>query len=432
MRLLFQFLIYITCASAIAQNYAVSYLHQWNNLLIELMVEDGFNPVLATRALVYPNIAAYETVAYFDSALVPLKGKLNNYEPKKLGVNKSTIALEVALVEATSMVVKEVVYRIQDCEKLYNSQMEVFTAKYDQERIENSKLLGKTIADNVINYMKKDGYNETKAMPNYVYLKQPFAWQPTPPEFRNALEPNWKSIRPMIIKNIISYDVSLAFIPDSNKKSKLYKYAIEVYKISKNLTDEEKMIAEFWDDNPDLNNQFSGHAGMPRRHINPASHWMSIAMQSAKFHNLTLTKNVQLFTLLSIAEFDTKIVVWQTKYTTNLIRPITYINQFIDKNWNSLLVTPPFPEHSSGHSACSRASAEILSNIIGNKTAFTDSTMNNYLGLPVRNFKSYYQAAKEVSESRIFGGIHYRSGIEAGEAQGKKIGQLVCKELLRD
>jgi membrane-associated phospholipid phosphatase len=92
------------------------------------------------------------------------------------------------------------------------------------------------------------------------------------------------------------------------------------------------------------------------------------------------------------------------------------------------LQTPPFPEYTSGHSTISAASAEVLTELFGDNVAFTDSTEEKY-GHGVRTFESFRKAATDCSYSRMYGGIHYRSGVEEGQAAGIKIGQFVFAKM---
>jgi hypothetical protein len=49
-----------------------------------------------------------------------------------------------------------------------------------------------------------------------------------------------------------------------------------------------------------------------------------------------------------MAMFDGFIACWYYKYKYDMIRPETYINQYIDPNWKPFLQTPPFPEYIAG------------------------------------------------------------------------------------
>ena len=85
-----------------------------------------------------------------------------------------------------------------------------------------------------------------------------------------------------------------------------------------------------------------------------------------------------------------------------------------------LLITPPFPEYTSGHSCQSGAASAVLTAIFGEDFAFDDATHEDE-GLPVRSFPSFNAAAEEAAISRLYGGIHYRFSNEIGLEQGRAV-----------
>src|SRR5690606_2028113 len=93
-----------------------------------------------------------------------------------------------------------------------------------------------------------------------------------------------------------------------------------------------------------------------------------------------------------------------------------------------LLQTPPFPEHTSGHSVVSQTSAVILTALFGDKFEYDDTVEMEY-GLPMRHFSSFQAAAAEASVSRLYGGIHYRPAIDYGKLQGRKVGDYLLKNI---
>ena len=119
---------------------------------------------------------------------------------------------------------------------------------------------------------------------------------------------------------------------------------------------------------------------------------------------------------MSVAQADAFIGCWHTKYEYNVLRPITYIRRHIDPSWEPFIVTPPFPEYTSGHSMQSSAAATVLTSLLGD-VAFDDST-NLAIGHPVRRFQSFVAASNEAAISRLYGGIHYPMAIENGQEQG--------------
>jgi membrane-associated phospholipid phosphatase len=142
-----------------------------------------------------------------------------------------------------------------------------------------------------------------------------------------------------------------------------------------------------------------------------------------------MLRSSEAYARTSIALADAFLSVWAEKYRSNVIRPETMINKYVDESWTPLLQTPPFPEYTSGHSGISTAAATVLTKLYGDNFAFSDSTEMEY-GLPVRSFTSFNAAAAEAAISRLYGGIHYRRAIEQGQVQGKQVGEQVIAKLV--
>ena len=229
-----------------------------------------------------------------------------------------------------------------------------------------------------------------------------------------ATEPWWGSLRPFVLKepNECPAPAPAAYGPDS--KAPLYPQAKQVYDAGKALTDEQRSIALYWADN-------AGQSGTP------VGHWLSIGSQMVDQLKLPLDRAVELFVLMSVAQADAFIGCWHTKYEYNVLRPITYIRRHIDPSWEPFIVTPPFPEYTSGHSMQSSAAATVLTSLLGD-VAFDDST-NLAIGHPVRRFQSFVAASNEAAISRLYGGIHYPMAIENGQEQGRCIGRHVIERL---
>src|SRR5262249_43722369 len=98
--------------------------------------------------------------------------------------------------------------------------------------------------------------------------------------------------------------------------------------------------------------------------------------------------------------------------------------------WTSFLGTPPFPSYVSGHSGHSAAAAAVLAAYFGtDDVPFTLST--DSLPGVTRSYESFTDAVHEVSDSRVFAGIHWRFDVTAGEALGSEVGQYVATNSLR-
>src|SRR5262249_38449246 len=135
---------------------------------------------------------------------------------------------------------------------------------------------------------------------------------------------------------------------------------------------------------------------------------------------------------------DAAIVSWDAKYQDNFWRPVTAIRgadadgnpqTAADPTWTPLIVTPPFPSYTSGHSTFSGAASTVLTAAFGPNVAFTDA------GDPAqsysRSFTSFSQAADEAGISRIYGGIHYMFDNRDGLASGRALGQYVVDNFLK-
>jgi hypothetical protein len=155
---------------------------------------------------------------------------------------------------------------------------------------------------------------------------------------------------------------------------------------------------------------------------------VNITRLACKKVNAGVVKSAEAYACLSVALADCFISCWDEKYRSNVVRPETYINQYIDTAWVPELQTPPFPEYTSGHSVVSAAAAIVLTKLFGENFSYTDSTELEF-GLPVRRFTSFKQAAEEAAISRFYGGIHYMPAITNGTIEGREIGLYVTRKL---
>ena len=138
---------------------------------------------------------------------------------------------------------------------------------------------------------------------------------------------------------------------------------------------------------------------------------------------MRLDEAVEIYALVGIAIGDSFISCWDEKYRSNLLRPITFIRNHIDADWEPAVNTPPFPEYVSGHSVVSGSVAKVLTHMLGT-VSFTD-TSHDVLGFSPRTFESFEEAAEEAAVSRLYGGIHYPMAIDNGLIQGQCIGQQI-------
>ena len=229
-----------------------------------------------------------------------------------------------------------------------------------------------------------------------------------------ALEPGWGGLRPFALDSAAACPAPPIPPFSREKGSPMYREAMAVVEATAALDPEQRTIAYYWADNP-------GESGTP------AGHWLGIMSSLATEMALSPERTVEMYALTAIAMADAFIGCWKTKYEVNLLRPVTYIQRYIDPRWQTLLNTPPFPEYPSGHSVQSAAAAEVLTALLGS-APFVDST-HIALGHAPRRFESFQAAAREAQISRLYGGIHYRMAIDNGAVQGRCVGQAVLRRV---
>ncbi len=232
-----------------------------------------------------------------------------------------------------------------------------------------------------------------------------------------------------------------------------------VVEASANLTDEQKLIAEFWED--------GGGTSFP-----PGT-WMSFGQFVSVRDDHSLDQDAQQFFALGNAVFDAGIATWEAKTAYDYVRPIRLIRElgelgligefnselggYAIEAWvpgvgtQTILATefltyqtpgsdpsPPFAEYTSGHSGFSAAGAEILQQFTGSdvfdaSVTFEPGESRFEPGTTPKQivtlaWDTFTEAADEAGISRIYGGIHFDDGDLNGRALGREVGQVVWQK----
>ena len=249
-----------------------------------------------------------------------------------------------------------------------------------EEMIVASSAYADTVSSAVLTWSKKDNYAPTRSATKYTVSNEDGRWIPTPPAYSQALEPHWMEIRTFVLDSA-SQCKPVAPPPFNMKDTtgKFYRLTIEVKNRVDSLTDDQKHMADFWDDNPFKLN-VSGHVMFGTKKFSPAGHWMNIVGIAAEKKQADFNTTVYAYTKTAIAIFDGFISCWEEKYRSNRIRPETVIDKYIDPNWRPYIQTPPFPAYTSGHSVISGAAAEVMTDIFGD-----NFRLSRYIRTGIRN-----------------------------------------------
>lgn len=405
-----------------------SYFHRAQNRITETIIHDIFSPPVAARIYSYASLAAYEVAAATDPAnYASLMGQLNGSEPLSVkapeGIYPPLAALAAYYQVGTALIFSE--------EKMNEHRDAVYAELREkgipEDVFEASVKYGQEIGAQVIAYSKTDNYHQSRSFPKYTVTNEPGTWQPTPPAYMEAVEPSWNKIRTFVLDSAAQFKIAPPPAFSTEPGSEFYQRAKEVYDVFQNMTPEQKDIAMFWDCNPYKMN-VKGHVMFAEKKITPGGHWMGIASIASAAAGKDWKGTVEALVMTGISLNEAFIACWDEKYRSRTIRPETYINQHIDENWVPLLQTPPFPEHTSGHSVASTAASYTLAQLFGDQLHIVDSTEVAY-GLPIREFHSFSQAAEEASISRFYGGIHYMPAIEEGIKQGRQVGMWINQKI---
>ena len=401
-------------------------VHELNTVVMG----NNFSPIVASRNYLYATIAGYEAMAGgYPEKYHSLAGQVNGLKHVPQPDTTRKLDVEFASLLAFCKVGEAVTFPAGSMKEYVDSIKQLATDNgMPDEVLSNTVAYADTVSSAILAWSKHDNYAETRSSAKYTVIDSPGRWIPTPPAYSSAMEPHWNTIRPMIL------DSATQFLPPPpykfdiiNKNSDYYKEVIYIKNTTDSLTDEQKHIAEFWDDNPFKLN-VNGHVMFGTKKFSPPGHWMSIVGIAAKKANADYGTTVEAYAKTSIAMFDAFIQCWDEKFRHNTARPETVINKYIDPNWRPYLQTPPFPEYTCGHSTVSASAAEALTSIFGDNFHYTDTTELEF-GIKSRSYNSFREASLENNWARFYGGIHFHHSCIVSTEFGKKVGELVVNRL---
>ena len=401
------FIVYLTAinlASSIAVPARADVVTDWNNAALDAIRAGNTPPPIASRNLAILHASIYDAV----------NGIARTNEPYLV---QSAVPASASRPAAASAAAHQALVN------LFPANASSFDALHaailagipDSPQKRAGIVWGEFVANQILVARANDGSDAVVPPP---VGSGPGVWVPTPPAFLPYLLPQWGFVVPFGMNS------SSQFRPPGPPSLDSQDYAADYEEVKQlgalvgsTRTDDQTEIALFWADG----------AGTET----PPGHWNSIAHTIADARGNTLEENARLFALLNIAMADAAICSWDAKYTFDFWRPVTAI-AFAEPqlNWMSFIVTPPFPDYTSGHSTFSAAAAAVLPLFYGREDLpFT--TGSDFLPGVFRSFSTCLDAAEEAAASRIYGGIHFRSASEDGLQAGTSIGEWTVTNYLQ-
>ncbi|HEY3412351.1 MAG TPA: vanadium-dependent haloperoxidase [Armatimonadota bacterium] len=466
-------------ASAIpagAPEYHDSIVVRWDNALLQAIRDTKPGPTVVARDLAIVHTAMYDAWATYDAVAhgTRLGGALRHPASERTEANKAeaisyaAFAALVDLFPQTAEVAKFAAlmvslgydpgYSLQDASTPAGTGNICAEALLQFRHHDGSNQLGDLHAGAYSDYT---GY---KPVNDPDHIVNPNHWQPLRiPDGKGGFAiqkyftPQWGGVTPFALKSGSQFRMPgapFAFIStrltgrDTERSTIAYiDQARQIVDISSNLTDEQKMIAEYWADGPASEL--------------PPGHWCLVAQYVSRRDQHTLDDDVKMFFAVSNAVFDAGIAAWDCKRAFDYARPITAIHYLYKgkwirawggplkgtqwvrgENWQPYqapnVVTPSFPECVSGHSTFSGAASEVLklytgSDAFGGSVTFPAGSSKFEAGLvPARpvtlSWPTFTDAANQAGISRLYGGIHFSTGDLEGRKVGHKVGAAVWQK----
>jgi membrane-associated phospholipid phosphatase len=368
------------------------------------------NPPYAARALAYLSVAQYDALV----ASAYYRAQFSRKAPSK---NDATIVAllpvgdggaypsDAAVIAAASAVILKAMFPLEvafiDSKLKEAKDVRLWAGMNVASDIVAGEALGSGVAAKVMARAKTDGMvaannqSLTAAMiDNARKLGVTEPWISMESPARPPLLPTYGNVLPW---NFAKAELALIRPPMPPLiGSDEYKSAMnELVEIARNQTREQARIASYWADG----------AGS----YTPPGHWHRIAANLCRENKLSEVRTARTLALMASAIQDAGISCWETKYYYYYPRP----NQ-MDSRIKTSVGLPNFPSYTSGHSTFSASAATVLGYIFPSEQARLEAL------------------AKEASESRIYGCIHYRFDCEKGLEVGKKVAQYAIERGKKD
>jgi hypothetical protein len=435
---------------------------QWDEELLQAVRALPPGPTIVARAINVVHTAIFDAWAAYDVKAVGTRlGGTLRRPPREFTLANKNKAISYA---AYTALVDLFPARKFD----FDEQMAYLGYAVDGSDTSTPATVGTTAAKAVLDYRHADGSNQLggyadttgyQPVNSWNQLVDPDRWQPLcvplpPPDATDCLAqqvattPQWKNVKSFALSSPVQY---MPPGPDKLADGSFDPKDIDAeLALTSNLTDKQKVTAEFWADGP--------------RSEFPPGHWALIAQVLSRIRHNSLDYDVQMFFALGNALLDASIEAWATKFKWDYVRPITAIRnrykgqmvtswlgpyqgyaQVPGETWlpyqSPKVVTPPFPEYPSGHSTFSSAAATVLSLFTGSDTfnayvtikagtsLFEPQNADHPVGTPatdvVLSWPTLTAAAKDAGLSRRLGGIHFKDADEDGYAIGRSVGANV-------
>jgi hypothetical protein len=171
---------------------------------------------------------------------------------------------------------------------------------------------------------------------------------------------------------------------------------------------------------------------------NPPSLWNAVLLQIVGTRDADITDTARTMALMNMAVSDAAVSVFDSKYWYRTWRPITAIprgaedgnRRTVASSFTPLIPTPCFPGYPSAHGSLSSAAVQVLERAYGRSGHFITVQHPSVPGVAI-GYSDLSTMIDDISDARVYGGIHFRYDQDAGERQGHAVGQYTYNHLLK-
>jgi hypothetical protein len=377
----------------------------WNAVLRRAVLAAPGAPGFRVAAIVQASV--FDALNGIDRRFTPIH--VHDEAPR--GASRRAAAVQAAYTALVALFPEQSDALAQDLEASLAG-IAADTAVENSESIARGRRWGEQVADEILAWRSTDGFNPPET---YVVKPPPYYWQPTPPANLPGMFLSLAHTLPWVIPTPSSFRppgppplTSAKYAADFNEEKAIGELNSTV------RTADQTLAARFW----------AGTA---------LTFWNRAAASAALQRHTTLSENARLFALLNVAMADAAISCWDSKYFYEQWRPITAIrlastdgnpDTVEQADWTPLIVTPPYPDYSSGHATVSGAGQAVLTIYFGNSLpveGWSEALGEAY----VRNWPNFSSAADEANLARIWAGIHWRHAVVDGRAAGNAVGAYI-------
>jgi hypothetical protein len=400
--------------SSAASAQAVNPVVQWNRTLLQIVRTPGAQPatIHPTRSFAILHAAIYDAVNAIDGSHTPYFVRLS-------GVSRTASQETAAAVAAHEVLVA--LYPSLSAQLDGQLQQSLAEVPDGEQKAEGARI-GKTVADDILALRSNDGSNAQPVL--YVFGNAPGDYQSTPPNFPPQPQfTHWSRVTTFALERASQFRPAAppALTGDAYSDALNEVKALGIVNSTAASADQ-ALVGRFW--NGAIQN-----------------YWNEIAQTASLAHHLTTAQNARLFALLNLTFADAVIAFYDAKYTYNFWRPVTAIRAAdrdqnpetdADPNWlPEVGKTAPDPSYPGAHAVVSAAAAGVLRSFFGKEHA-TFSVTSEVLPGVERSFRTFADAAREATLSRIFAGQHFRFDLTAGQRLGGEVAAFVVHGFLTD